>query len=169
MVSGAAVSNRSGAAVLDRWSARRIQPIVVLYVAAVFAAFMVLAHFVFHSPEAVKALLIAAVGGIAATVPGVIEKVEYQLTDSGLGKRPLKGKKPSQCKDVFRWDELSRVVPTKHGFKYHKTMNETNSIRRFWKAHISDQYSGEVHAEKDDLDRVLGIVERQRDATPASN
>jgi hypothetical protein len=133
----------------------------VLYVLAVFAAFIALSVFVFHSPDAVKALVIAAVGGVAATVPGVIEKVEYRLTPSGIDKRPINTKKPRPFQDVFCWDQLSHVVSMQHGFKYYKTMNETNPLRRFWKQHISDAFSGEVHVEKKDLDRVLEIVERQ--------
>ncbi len=46
-----------------------------------------------------------------------------------------------------------------HGFKYYKTLNEASPIRRFWKAHFSDQFSGEVHVEKQDLERVLEIVD----------
>jgi len=162
MLSGATVSDHDGAVVLDRWSARKVRPIILLYVAAVFAAFMVLAHLVFHSQEAVKALAIAAVGAVAATTPGVLERVEYRLTEFGIERRSLKTKNPGPFKDVFRWNELDHIVPMKHGFKYYKTLSEPNPLRRFWKAHISDRYSGEVHAEASDLDRVLGIVERQR-------
>jgi len=169
MVSGESVSNGHGAEVLDRWSARKVQPVVLLYVVAVFAAFIVLAHFVFHSDAAVKALVVAAVGAIIATTPGVVEKVEYRLTESGIDKRKADSKKPGPFKDVFRWDELNHVVPTKHGFKYYKIMNETNSLGRFWKTHISDKFSGEIHVEKHDLDRVLRLVERQRMATPAAD
>ena len=70
---------------------------------------------------------------------------------------------------MFAWSELSHVVPVKHGFKYVKTINETNALRRFWKRHISDKFSGEVHVERKDLERILGIVERQRSAAPAAD
>ncbi len=49
----------------------------------------------------------------------------------------------------------------KHGFKYVKIMNETNPFRRFWKAHVSDQFSGEIHVDRKDLRRILEIVEQQ--------
>jgi hypothetical protein len=147
--------------VVDRWSARKVQPIVVLYVLAVFAAFVALAHFVFQSPEAVKALVLATVAAVGATIPGALEKVEYQPTESGIEKRSLRQKEPGEFACVFRWDELSHVVPTKHGFKFYKTMNETNPFRRFWKLHVSDRFSGEIHVEKQDLGRVLGLVEGQ--------
>jgi hypothetical protein len=84
MMDGAEASSSHESGTLDCWSARKIQPVIVLYVVAVFAAFAVLSVFVFHSPEAVKVLLIAAVGGVVATIPGVMEKVEYRLTESGI-------------------------------------------------------------------------------------
>ena len=149
-----------GPAVLDHWSARKVQPIVVLYVLAVFAVFAVVAHFIFHSTEAVKALAIAALGAVAATVPGVMERVEYRLTESGVEKRSAK-KSPGPFQEIFRWPELSRVVPTSHGFKYFKAMDEPRPLRRFWRRHFSDVCSGEVHVEREDLERVLGLVERQ--------
>lgn len=149
----------AGPAVLRQWSARKVQPIVVLYVLAVFAAFAAVAHFVFHSTEAVKALAIAALGAVAATAPGVMERVEYRLTESGVEKRSAR-KSPGPFQEVFRWPELSRVVPTGHGFKYVKVTNESNPLRRFWRRHFSDVCSGEVHVEREDLERVLGLVER---------
>jgi hypothetical protein len=161
MVDGVAASESSEPEVLDRWSARKIRPIVVLYVMAVFAFFMAMAYFVFSSTEAVKALALAAVATIVATLPGIMERIEYRLTQIGVERKNKKNESPG-CTVVFRWDELSRVVPMRHGFKYFKNINETSPLRRFWKVHLCDQYSGEVHVEKDDLGRVLQLVERQR-------
>lgn len=169
MVSAATASDAREPEVLDLWSARKTPPVVLLYVTVVFAVFTALAIFVLHSRAAVKALAIAWIGAIVATLSGVMEKVEYRLTDAGLDKRAHHTKKPSSFKAVFRWDELAHIVPMKHGFKYYKTLDETSPLRRFWKMHVSDRYSGMVHAEKVDLDRVLGIVERQRALTPTSN
>ena len=149
------------AGVLDQWSARKLRPGVVFYVAAVFAAFMAMSQFLFHSPTAVKALAGGAVAAIVQLLLGVLNKVEYQLTESGLAKRPLKEKESPPFKDVFRWDELSYVVPMKHGFKYFKTVDEPNPFRRFWKAHLSDSASGEVHLEAEDRERVLGLLARK--------
>jgi hypothetical protein len=151
---------------LDRWTARKIPPIVVLYVVLVFVGFMLVSFFVFHSTEAVKALLIATVGAVAATVPGVIERVEYRATDAGIENRPVKKHQPREFETVFSWDELDRVVPMRHGFKYFKRMDEQGSLREFWNTHISDRYSGEVHVEREDLDRVLELVGRMRNARP---
>ena len=167
-MSGTMAADKSETTVLAVWSARKVRPIVLLYVTAVFVVFTLMAHFIFHSIDAVKALAIGWIGAIAATVPGVIEKVEYRMTDAGLDKRAHHTKKPSPFKAVFRWGELDHIAPLKHGFKYYKTLGETSPLRRFWKMHVSDQYSGEVHMEQVDLDRVLGIVERQRAQTPAS-
>jgi hypothetical protein len=160
MARGATASTGDETTVLDRWSARKVPPIVVLYVVAVFAAFIALSVFVFHSLDAVKALLIAAVGAVVATVPSVMEKVEYRMTASGIEKRVSKKKEPDQFQELFRWDELDHIVPTRHGFKYSKAMNESNPFRRFWKAHLSDQFSGEVRAETTDLERILGEARR---------
>lgn len=161
MVSGAMTSGQDEAVELDHWSVRKIQPIVVLYIAMVFGAFMALSLFVFHSVEGVKALALGWIGAIVATIPGVVEKLDYRLTASGLEKRTLKTKNPGPFKDVFRWDELDHVIPTRHGFKYFKHLDEPNPLRRFWKAHISDEYSGEVHVEKGRLQGVLLIVEQR--------
>ncbi len=166
MESGATASNRDASEVLERWSARKVQPTVILYVVVVFAVFIALAVFVFHSATGAKALVIAAAAGVAAAVPGVIEKVEYQLTELGIKKRRLDPRRPGQFDEVFRWDQLSRVVPMNHGFKYFKTVNETNPLRRFWTVHLSDRFSGEVHVEKKDLEPILRAFERQGIAIP---
>jgi len=168
MVSGESVSNGHGAEVLEHWSARKVPPVVLLYLAALSAVCIAVAYFVFDSGDAVKGLVVAAVGAIGAATPGVLEKVEYQLTGSGIEKRKSNPKKPGEFESVFQWDQLSHIAPTKRGFKYYKVVNETRPVVRFWKRHLSDTYSGEVHVEKHDLDRVLGLVERQRSATPAA-
>jgi len=162
MASDATASSRGESTVLDRWSSRKVPPVVVIYVVGVFAAFIALSIFVFHSLDAVKALLIAAVGAVFATIPGVMEKVEYRMTEVGIEKRASGKKEPGSFEELFRWDELDRIVPTKHGFKYYKIMNETKPLRRFWKAHVSDRFSGEVHVEKADLERVQEGVRRCR-------
>lgn len=144
--------------ILHHWTASGLQPIVVLYVALVFVAFMLLAFFVFHSPAAVKALAMAAVGTIASLCASLVAKTEYQLTDSGLEKRPRNEKSPRPFKSVFEWQQLSYIVPVRHGFKYYKVLVEPKPLSRFWKRHVSDAYSGEVHVETGDRDTVLGIV-----------
>lgn len=160
MTDDVAASSSTGSETLDRWTARKIRPIVILYILGVFAIFIVLAIVVFHSQDAVKALLLAAVGAVGATVPGIMERVEYRLTGSGIEKRPVKKEGSADFKEVFRWDELSRVVFMRHGFKFFKSLAETNPLGRFWKTHFSDRFSGEVHVEKEDLPRVLEVVAR---------
>ena len=160
MENGATASDRGGGEVMDRWTARKVRSIVLFYIVAVFTAFIVFSHFVFQSPEAVKALVLAAVGTLVATVPSVTGKVEYQLTESGIEKRTVK-EDPDEYHEIFSWVQLERVVPMRHGFKYFKYLDETNALRRFWKLHLSDEYSGEVHAERDDRDRIIGLVEQR--------
>ena len=147
--------------VIDRWSARKLQPSVVFNVAGIFAAFMAASHFFFHSPTAVKALAGAGIAAVFQLLLGVINRIEYEGTESGLGKRPLKARKPAPFKEIFRWDELGYVVPTKSGFKYFKTVEEPNPFRRFWKTHLSDTVSGEVHVDTEDRERVLGTLEQK--------
>jgi hypothetical protein len=117
-------------------------------------------YFIFHSPEAVNALVLAAVGAVVATVPGVTGRIEYRLTETGIEKRTVKDD-PGEYEEIFSWDQLNRVVPVRHGFRYSKILSETNALRRFWRLHLSDRYSGEVHAEREDLDRILGFVEQR--------
>ena len=147
--------------VLHQWSARKLHPIIVFYVFAIFAVLIAISYFVVHSMPAVKGLAIAALGSIVPLLPGVINKTEYQLTESGLEKRLLDRKKPREFKDVFRWENLSHVVPIKHGFKFFNPINETNPIRRFWKTHISDSHSGEFRVETEDRETVLDILNKR--------
>ena len=144
--------------VLETWVARTVHPIILLGVVGVFAAFAALAFFIFHSTEGVKALLLAAVGAVVATTPAVLSKVEYRLTSSGLGKRPLATRKRTSYRDVFRWDELSDIAPTRRGFTFRTHLDESNALRRFWKRHVSDRYFGEVLVERADLERVLEAI-----------
>lgn len=151
-------STRDEAGVLDQWTARKIQPRIVVYVGVVFAAFMALAHFLFHSPAAVKALAAAGTAAIFQLLLGVVNKVEYRLTESELKKRPLKEKEPAQFESVFRWEELSHVVPIKNGFKYFKQVDQSSKVRQFWNTYLSEAASGEVHLEAEDRERILGVM-----------
>ena len=55
----------------------------LLYATSVFVGFMALAHLVFHSAEAVKALALTAIGALVTLVPTVLARTEYRLTASG--------------------------------------------------------------------------------------
>lgn len=143
------------------WSARNVRPVIAVYVLGVFCGFFALAHFVFHSPEAVKALFMAAVAGVASLVPTILSKVEYRLTETGVAKRTLSGKRTREFKDIFRWDELSHVVSTRSGFKYYKKITGSNPIARFLKLHVSGNCSGELHVERRDLHSIRTLL-RQR-------
>ncbi|MCG6955055.1 MAG: hypothetical protein LJF04_03610 [Gemmatimonadetes bacterium] len=143
------------------WIARSVRPIVAGYVAAVFVVFMALAYFVFHSPDAVKALFLTAIGAVASVAPGILGRVEYRLTADGLARRPLADKKPREFKEIFRWDGLSHMVPTGSGFKYYKKMNEPKPLVRFFKSHFSARYSGELHVEQSDRARVRALIDQR--------
>jgi len=140
------------------WSARRVRPTVALYVLGVFGAFVAPAHFVFHSPGAVKALFMAAVASIASLAPTILRKVEYRATEAGLARRHLSGKRPQEFEDIFSWNELSHLVPTRLGFKYFKKLAEPNPIVRFLRHHVSGGHSGEIHAEPRDLERIRTML-----------
>lgn len=143
------------------WEVRPVRPVMAFYVAAVFLAFMALAYFVFHSLDAVKALFLAAVGGIVSLVPSMVTRIEYSLTEEGLGKRRLTRKKAAGFKRVFSWGELSHVVPTSSGFRYYKRIAARNPLERFFRFHVLSGYSGEIRAEGDDRTRVLARVKAE--------
>jgi len=144
--------------ILHRWTARKLHPIVLVWTALVFLAFIALAVFVLHSPAAAKALVLAAIGFLVPLVPGVVARSEYRLTDEGLERRTVSRKEERTFEDVFRWSQLDRVVPMRHGFKFTKRLDEPRRLQRFWKTHLSDRFSGEVHVESGDRERVMAIL-----------
>jgi hypothetical protein len=141
------------------WSTRTARPVVAAYVVAGFACFKGLAHFVFHSADAVKALFLAMIGGVVGTAPGILNRVEYQITSTGLAKRPLRPGNPQEFKRVFAWDELTRLAPTGTGFKFYKRLPDSGPLSRFFKLHASADYSGEFHVAPGDRERVRAIIE----------
>ncbi len=160
MEPGSATAANDDPEVLYQWSARRMSPIVLLYVALVFVAFIAVSHFVFHSPTAVKTLAMTAVAVIVPLVPAVLGRDEYRITDGRLEHRSVNKEKPREFENVFELDQLSSIVPMRHGFKFYRPLNESNPFRRFWKTHVSDAYSGEVHVERADRERVAEILDR---------
>lgn len=119
------------------------------------------AHFVFHSAEAVKALFYTAIASIGTLAPGILRRIEYQLTETGLAKRPFQLKQPREFQDVFSWDQLSYVIPTKSRFKFYRKVEAPNSMLGFLKLHLSDKHSGEIHVESEDRDRLRAIFEQR--------
>jgi hypothetical protein len=148
-------------AVLYQWSARKLRPIILVYVAIVFVSMMAVSYFLLHSTTAVKALAIAAIGFIVPMFPAVANRAQYRFTETGLETRPVNRKAKQDFKEVFLWDELSHVVPIKRGFKYYKSVNESSPIRRLWKSHFSDTCSGEFHVESENHAEVLSILADQ--------
>ena len=147
--------------VLCRWTARKMQPVVLLWVALVFLALIVVTYVVFHSMKGVMALFLGAIGYIVPLVPMILNRLEYRLTEQKIEKRKLDEVKPGEFAAVVEVDHLSHIVPIRYGFKYYKPLEEKNPFRRFWKMHISDGFSGEVRVERADLSRVLDALGRR--------
>lgn len=147
--------------ILFQWSARKLQPVVLLYVAAVFIAFIALSFFIFHSMAAVMALAMTAVAAIVPLVPSVLMKIEYRITEGGLERRTLNRDEPQAYERVFRFDELGHMVPIGHGFKFYFPLDAPSALKRFWLKHISDEFSGEVHVEKQDQKKVVNLLKEQ--------
>jgi hypothetical protein len=137
-----------------------VRPSVALHVGGVFLAFIALAHIGFHSDEAVKALFLTGIGAMATTVPGILTRIEYRLDPKGVSKRPVKAKEPQEFKELFSWEELDSLLPTRSGFKFYKTMRATNPLRRFLRRHILTGFSGEIHVEPSDRPRVRSLLEK---------
>jgi len=144
--------------VLCSWSARAVQPVVLLCVTAVFVGFILIAHFVVHSKEAVIALALASVGAIVPLVPLVSRRIEYRLTPDEIQKRKPEKGESGEFSSIVRLDRLVRIVQVRNGFKFFRQLDEPNPFKRFWKLHLSDAHSGEIHVEKTDRDEVLAAM-----------
>ena len=143
------------------WTARTVRPRIAAYVAAVFLGFMAVAHFVFHSGEAVKALFLTAIGAIAATVPSILTRLEYRIDEGGLHKRPVRKRDPEDFEKVFMWDDVNYVIPTHSGFKYYKHFESTNPLIRFAKLHLLSGVSGEIHVQEADRNPVREAIRKR--------
>lgn len=142
-----------------RWSARKMQPVVLIYVGLVFLIFILLSYFIFHSMDAVKALAITGGTFILTGLPAVTKRIEYRLTKHSLEQRPLVKNKVPTYSQVFPLDQFSHIKLMQHGFKFYLHRDEMNSLRRFWKMHVLTGYSGVVPVEKRDMERVLGVLQ----------
>lgn len=151
--------------ILLEWSARKVRPIILVWLALIFLVAMAGVWFTVHTREAVMALLAAGAAAIGSAVPGVVNRIGYRATVDVLEKLPPSKKKKREFVTVFRWDELSHVRPGKYNVKYFKHLAEPNVLRRFWKLHISDSYSGEFHMEAENRDEILAMLERLGVAT----
>jgi len=142
--------------IVDQWTARSMRPIFALiYLPVVFAVLIALAFFVFNSIAGVTSLVMSGIGAVVALLPSLLTRVEYRLSESGLEKRPVRRQNPAPFRELFRFPELEHIVPRKHGFMYYKKMDSTTALRDFYRRHISDEYSGEVHLENEDRERIL--------------
>ena len=72
--------HNDGQEVICHWTARKMKPIILIYVGAVFIVFILLSYFIFHSGAAVKALAFTALGSILPLYLQVVSRIEYRLT-----------------------------------------------------------------------------------------
>jgi len=148
--------------VIDRWQARTMQTtFIVSYIGVVLAVLIPLAIFVFDSIAGIMTLAATAVGAIVPLLPNLRSKIEYRLSEAGLEKRRLRREHPAPFKELFRFPDLDYIVPNRRGFIYYKKMEATTPLRAFINRNLSDNYSGEVHLETADRERVLArLAER---------
>ena len=166
MSDGTRESTGAATTVVDQWQARIMQPTFILtYLAVVFGALIALAFFVFDSIAGVTSLVVAALGAIVALLPNILSRIEYRLCEEGVEKRRVRQQDPAPFKELFRFSELDYIVPMKHGFKYYKKMDPAPPLREFVNRHFSDEYSGEVHLEKEDRGRILAHLAKRDIAT----
>ncbi len=154
-------NDRGEEAVLHRWTERKMQPVILLWVLAVFVAMILVAHLFIRSAEAVKALVVGAVAFTVPLVPAVLGRYEYRLTEKGLERRTLDPKKPKPFERIFAWSELGHVVPVRHGFKYYRPVGDVRAPKRFWRRYFSDAYSGEFHALGEDRVIVRALLDER--------
>jgi len=140
------------------WIARKLHPAILLQVLLVFAAFMAVSQFVFQSSGAVKSLALAAIAAIISLLPQALARFEYRADEAGVERRSISRKKGQAFGKVFSWEELSHMVPTRQGFKYFLRLDESSRLKRFFKMNISDKYSGEIHVEAKDRNRIRDLL-----------
>ena len=148
--------------IFHRWSARKMSPVILFYVALVFIVFIAFSHFIFHSKAAVKALVLTAVGSLLPLYVTSIGRVEYRLTGKGLEKRQVKKENTAEFIEVFNFEQLDHIVRTRRGFKYYFRLEEGGSLKRFLMKYFSDKYSGEVHIKKDDQEKVFEFFDQKK-------
>ena len=141
--------------VTSHWTARKLHPIILVYVSGIFLVMMAVAYFVVHSVSAVKALALAAVGVVVSVLPELGRRIEYRVIGSVLERRVHRRDRTTDFERVVDLQDLSYAKPVRRGFKYCRRFNEANILRRFWMKHLSDRFSGEVHVETQNLGRVL--------------
>jgi len=152
-------SSHGGTDILCQWTARKIYPMVPLYVAGIFLGFIGFTVAV-QSKEAVIALATTGVGSIVALLPGVLSRLEYKLTPKELLKRPATGDDLVSFQPVFSVSELSHFVMIQSGFKFFKPLGTTRRMKRFIRKHLMAEYSGEVHVDRKDRERVRDALHR---------
>lgn len=142
------------------WSARKMPPIIIVYVVLIFIAFAAISYWGLHSTTAAKTLAFTAIGSIVPLMPLAFARIEYQLSQQKLESRSSIKKTVKPYTELFRLDQVSYIVRIRSGFKYYLTFKEDNKILRFFKKHISDKYAGEIKVEKSDAERIIAEFEK---------
>jgi hypothetical protein len=83
------------------------------------------------------------------------------LSGAGIAKRSAGKGDAARFTELFGWDDLDFTELKRHGFRYRLQLDENRPARRFWKTHVSDRYSGEVHVAPADRDRVVAFLEER--------
>jgi hypothetical protein len=140
------------------WSARKMSPKVILYVAIIFIAFIALAYWGFHSLAAVKTLFFTALAYILSVLPIVFSHLEYRLSAQKLESRQVKKQDPKPYKTLFQLAEVSHLVKSSGSLKYCLNFEEANRFHRFFKKHFSDRYSGEIKLAPKDSEQIIAAL-----------
>lgn len=151
------------------WSARKMPPIVIVYVVLIFITFMAISYWGLHSTTAAKTLAFTAIGSIVPLMPLAFARIEYQLTKQKLESRSYIKKATKPYAVLFKVDQVNYIVRTGSGFKYYLKFEEKNGFKRFVKKHVSDKYGGEVKIEKPDVEKILAEFKKYGIAIKGKN
>ena len=99
------------------WEAGDCRPVQVLYIFAVFGAFIIFALLVKGSLKAIIDLIAACVTTSLGFMLGLVAKPRLQITQEGLRRIKVHGAK-REDELLFAWDELQGIKRSRHGFKY---------------------------------------------------
>jgi hypothetical protein len=152
--------NNNEPEIICHWNARKLKPIILIYVSLIFISLIIVSYFVLHSTLTVKALSITAIGTIIPLFFGVITRIKYRLTKHSLEYQSIFKNKSSSFKTVFKLDQQINIKLTRNGFKFYHTLTKSNPLKRFWKTYILAGFSGEVYIEKVDVNRVFDALKK---------
>lgn len=110
-------SGQAGTGTEYTWNASIYRPITVLGIIGAFAACIVIALFLARNPSTIRDLILACVVSVYAFFVGLVTKSQYMLTQTSLIRTNPHAKK-TENEQLFSWDQVLRIQPHNHGFKY---------------------------------------------------